>query len=249
MAFRLLKRRPLTLRRRSGIGAGAGLGYKFECSNSQGGMLIIHDQATKAMVQRSTKIAQYIARNHGSWCDFAIDPDKYGVQCQPEDIIMVRGTLKTSAWTVAAYWGNMKQTHSLSFSCPLGSAVEATVEAASSEERHRPNVQYRTGPRRQPLSASPSSEALAASSRTAYKYELPELDKVSTTYWERRPGGTDDQSVFLSCYKIKRRPIFPKRIIANAGPNKFPPYDDPAPSQVTVGTGRSDEPSAEVRFR
>lgn len=147
---------------------------------------------------------------------------------------MVRGTLKTSSWTVAVLKGPTNQTHSFSLSCSVGSATSTSVQA-SSDENLESSLQYRSGPHRHALVRPSVGVTTSSPSPQTYKYELPEVEAASTSFAEYDTVKAKDQTVFLSYYKVKRRPILPKRIVANAGPNELPRREDPASDVMIVG--------------
>ena len=131
--------------RSAGAVAGGSLAYKFECSKSQGGLLVIRDDADKTSVLSSVDVAQYIRQNHDFWHRFAIDPAKYGLDCKPEDIIFVRGTVKTSAWAVAALKDRGHSIHDVSFSGQIGPFADAGFKV-SSQNVTESTFEQRSGP-------------------------------------------------------------------------------------------------------
>lgn len=59
------------------------------------------------VVQRQElQFIRYMRQHHSSWYLYA--REELGIACKPEDIILVRGFVKTSAGTVAAFFGGPK---------------------------------------------------------------------------------------------------------------------------------------------
>lgn len=173
-----------------------------------------------------TSITQYIKQNHDSWYAFAINQDTYGLDCKPEDIILVRGTIKTSAWAVAAFIESGNHVHDVSFSGQVGPFADAGFNWASQQSRQS-SFEYRTGPSRIKRTHSPrpsiSSETAVAPSVKSGKLELPELEVAATMSSDVVPGDTKDQTVFLGYYKVKRRMWLGKKVVAAAGAEELPP--------------------------
>lgn len=174
-------------------------------------------------------IVEYIRQNHDAWYSFATNSQTYGLQCKPEDIIMVRGTVKTSAWAVAAYRDSGNHTHNVAFSGQVGPVADAGFQLTSSSTVQS-SFEHRAGPT--PNAARPTSLKPVASGTSSNhgKYELPELEVAATLSREEVPDNARNQTVFLGFYKVKRRYFLPKKIVANAGSDELPPAEDPAQS-------------------
>ena len=204
------------------------------------------DHSTKTLVMPANDIVQYIRQNHDSWYSFATNSMTYGLQCKPEEIIMIRGTVKTSAWQVAAFIDDGGHTHDVSFSGQIGPFVDAGFQVTS-QTTQQPSHQHRSGPNKRLSTLAPIMPRVAGSSRPPGRLELPELEVAATMTTTNAPANTKDQTVFLSCYKIKRRVWFTKKVVA-AGEPQEPERDDQPPGtpgnidvemnvpQITVGS-------------
>ncbi|EKM58770.1 uncharacterized protein PHACADRAFT_85684 [Phanerochaete carnosa HHB-10118-sp] len=208
--------------------AGAKLAYSYECTSSQGGLLVIRDHADKTIVQPATDIVQYIRQNHDAWFGFATKPGTYGLMCKPEDIIMVRGTVKTSAWTVAAFQEAGTHVNDIELSAQAGSIADVGLQGSSSVSVYN-SIEHRTGPQRPSASRPASLKPVTSGTPSQHgKYDLPELEVAAEMSKETEPENKRNQTVFLGCYKVKRRFLLPKKIVAGAGPDELPPGEDPA---------------------
>ncbi|GJE96733.1 hypothetical protein PsYK624_129390 [Phanerochaete sordida] len=101
-------------------------------------------------------------------------------------------------------------------------------------------MQARSGPSVHPSFSPPPSDAGTTSLHEQYEHELPELLQASTTYWDSKPAGAKDQTVFLKYYKVKRRPVLPNKIVARAGYHELPRHDDFPPSKLSTSSAVSD---------
>lgn len=132
-------------------------------------------------------------QHHESWCEFA---QREGLDIPREDIVLVRGWVKTSEWAVAAFI-EKGQTHEVSFHGQLGQFAQAGFSVAISESSVA-SVETRSGPHRRPI--TPPGQTHSSTGKN--------VDR-----------GTDkpcDQCIFLSCYKIKYRTFLPNKIKAAA---------------------------------
>ncbi|TCD63774.1 hypothetical protein EIP91_004957 [Steccherinum ochraceum] len=76
-----------------------GASFNFSVTKERGAMLFVRDDAEQELVMPHKKMANYMSENVDSWAS-CID-DKTG-ETRPEDLIFVRGFVKTKAWGVAA---------------------------------------------------------------------------------------------------------------------------------------------------
>ena len=91
--------------------------YRFECTNQEGAVLILKNHATKSSIGLNLPFEKYMLRNHDSWYNFAVDS---GVGLDPQDIILVRGAVKSSSWAVAAFFDASQQKHEVTFNGQFG---------------------------------------------------------------------------------------------------------------------------------
>ncbi|KAF7796003.1 hypothetical protein EIP86_007172 [Pleurotus ostreatoroseus] len=206
--------------------ASSQLAYKFDCSTSQGAVLVLTDSAKKTYVLPSKSFTTYMGRYHASWYEFATNPDTYGLMLRPEDIVLVRGTIKTSAWALGAYVDNGNNVRGVSFTAQAGQVAGAAFEWSfsnqiSSQFEHRIGGYLKT---RAVLSPRPTLEE-----GRAHEPELPEILAERQQGIITDPESPADQCVFLSYYKVKYRLGFLKKIAANAGPADLPDDREQSP--------------------
>lgn len=172
-------------------------------------------------------------KNHESWYAFAKDPETYGLHTEPEEIILVRGTVKTSAWALAAYTDAGNQAHDITFNAKAGTLAGAGFKWSSSHSSSA-QLEQRVGPgdvsRTKPLSRS-AGKAVAR-----YKEELPEIEFERSKGWDSSidAESPSNQCVFIGYYKIKYRFWGVKKISAAGGYDELPPGEDPLQSPSVV---------------
>lgn len=209
-----------SLRDIAGIGGGE-ISYSFRCSSHRGAFLILKDHATKASFGPNVRFEEYMLQNHDSWYAFATDPSTLGIRCEREDIVLVRGTMKTSAWTVGAFLSKTDDSHELSIGGRFGLVAGATVQLSSECARSN-KCEQRSGPNR----ASPGSPSPIELSVPTHRSE-----GGIGTYTDYMASKSEtnqapkDQCVFVSYYKIRYRRFLPKKITANAGSPSLDPED------------------------
>ncbi|KAF7789085.1 hypothetical protein EIP86_000018 [Pleurotus ostreatoroseus] len=213
---------------------GGGFSYSFNCAKEQGAFLVLMEDAKKTVVPPAVNFTTYMRKNHSSWYEFATHSQNYGLACKPEDIILVRGSVKTSAWALGAYTENGNHVHDVSFSGQGASFASAGFKWASSNQSSA-RFEHRIGPSDAPslrrLTSGRSGRSTIASGKAVARPTTNELPEITA---ERKMGieaaidadNTDDQCVFLSYYKIKYRIFSFKKITAAAGPAELPDGDD-----------------------
>ncbi|KAI0337068.1 hypothetical protein BDW22DRAFT_1364574 [Trametopsis cervina] len=176
--------------------AGAQTHLAFECVRNKGGLLVINGGGAVQEVLRPNKtFSEYMNRHHDSWVEFS---KERGHDVAPEDIIMVRGWVKASKWTVAAFMDETKY-QSLQLEAQAGSIASAGVNLSLSSSSSM-SVDHRTGPSR---ASAPYSVGVA---------EDAELHK--------------NQCVFLSRYKMRYRKFPWRKIRAEGYKNDESAADD-----------------------
>lgn len=80
-------------------------------------------------------------KHHSSWCEFAFN--QYGLTLKPEEIVLVRGWVKTSDWAVAAFL-DRGTAHEVSFQADAGPFANAKFSVSRSGVTSS-SVQHRTG--------------------------------------------------------------------------------------------------------
>ncbi|KAI0765564.1 hypothetical protein BC629DRAFT_1541120 [Irpex lacteus] len=208
--------------------AGGNLAYTFKCSSHRGAFLVIDDHATKTSFSPNIPFKRYMLEHHASWYAFATDPKKFGLQCEPEDIILVRGTMKTSSWRIGAFFGHTSRSHGLAAGAQVAPVGGANLQM-SSEYNQSHKWEQRVDPHR----ALPRSSAFRLASAPDDAMDVDSVDSQGLIYQPL----VKDQCLFLNYYKIKWRKFLPKKIIAQADP---PSLDEEAfdggGSPVMAGT-------------
>jgi len=175
--------------------AGAQVGYRFSCSSDKGGLLILGGPASQEVLRPNRAFVDYMYRNHDSWYEFA---KQKGHAIAPEEIIMVRGWVKVSRWTVAAFVNETKG-HESQLEVQMGSVGSLSMSAAISSATSM-SVEHRSGP--------PATASVVDHENSREGEYLVAANSVPT---EQR-----NQCVFLSRYKIRYRRFWLKKISAEA---------------------------------
>ncbi|KAI0826372.1 hypothetical protein BC629DRAFT_1719017 [Irpex lacteus] len=169
---------------------GAEISYKFECSSHCGALLVLKDYATKVSIEPNLQLENYMLDNHKSWHEFATDEEKFGRRLEPEDIILVRGVTKTSAWTMAAFLGDVDRAHRFSAGVKGGPIGSAGVKWSSKHSKSHACV-HRTSPKR----TEPSSDQCIFLNYYKVKYRLRFFPKVIKANADPpSPRGTPDDA-------------------------------------------------------
>ncbi|KZT03175.1 WD40 repeat-like protein [Laetiporus sulphureus 93-53] len=71
---------------------------QYHCTEDRGAFIILQDPATRKELHRSRRMAAYMSRNLKEWYHFA--SEKLDVEVTQEDIMFVRGHVKTTQWEV-----------------------------------------------------------------------------------------------------------------------------------------------------
>ncbi|KAI0770870.1 WD40-repeat-containing domain protein [Irpex lacteus] len=164
-------------------------------------------------------------QNHDSWCNFA-SGDAFELGCKPDEIVFIKGFVKTSAWSVAAYRSGVRSTQTMALTGTVGGVGEAGFEFnIDSSEGYIFDTRY--GPEgreaQTPLLRSHSPRPSIASGKGKSPEILQEDSLSAITSQENiAMNFPRDQSVFVSYYKIKHRIWWMRKIVANAGPHELP---------------------------
>ncbi|KAI0084198.1 hypothetical protein BDY19DRAFT_997915 [Irpex rosettiformis] len=209
--------------------AEAGISFTFRLTDDRGALLMLGDHATKASISAGKIFEKYMLKHHKSWYHFATDTEKLGINCEYQDIVLVRGTIKTSAWTVAAFLNKTDHVYELTVGgqLPPAAGVGLTIR---SEHASYPTCEQRSGPYRSQAAlqaAEPSSPSLltgtdATQPGVSFSPPHTQADEPSK-----------DQCVFLDHYKIKYNPLgILSRIMKAKAEDKDPPTgEDPGNSE------------------
>ncbi|KAI0092686.1 hypothetical protein BDY19DRAFT_925585 [Irpex rosettiformis] len=225
-----IKAKNVTLHAEANAGsAGAGAKYAFSCSSEYGAWVLLKDFSHKEYLRDSSATKRYILDHHDSWYNFA--STVYTLDCKPYDIIFVKGFVKTSAWSVAAYRGNPHSEQMISLSGSFGGigSIGFDFDAKSSEGYL---FDSRYGPGGRDIQTPTHFPRPSLSSEKGKGREQLHEDNLATASSPdvTTPSNPSDQSVFVSYYKVKQRIWWMKRIVANAGPHELPrgPHEDSA---------------------
>lgn len=191
--------------------------YRFECSDKQGAILMLWDDATKTDLRSQQKhLMKYMKAHHESWYQFATETR--GIDCEREDIVVVRGFVKTSCWTVAALTGESAHTREVTLNGQLGPLFNIGAGYAAHRGRLA-SIQQRSGPSiRMSSSITRTHWETLLSPKGTNKREI----HSAMPAYETMPR---DQCVFLNYYKIKRKFLFLEQIVAGAGAPTLPDPD------------------------
>lgn len=166
-------------------------------------------------------------RHHNSWYAFVTNRQKLGLQCISEDIILVRGTMKTSCWTIGAFPGQTNRSHDISAGAEIVSVGKAKLRVATTNLENQNCVQ-RSGPRPDRAQSTPSQ---SFSRRNAIEEGAMDIDSNNQALKEDIEP-IRNQCIFLSYYKIRYRKFFLKKIEARADPMSLDKDDDDSDSSA-----------------
>ncbi|KAF7796004.1 hypothetical protein EIP86_007173 [Pleurotus ostreatoroseus] len=197
-------------------------------ASAQGAILVLKDSAKKTYVLPSRNFTTYMGKHHMSWYEFA-SLEKYGLLLRPENIVLVRGTIKTTAWALGAYIDSGNDDHGVSFTAQAGQVAGAELEWSFSKQISS-HFEHRSGPRRR-TEAMFSPRHTISDKGGCHELELPEIlaERQQAADIAVGRGNSADQCVFLSCYKVKYRLGFLKKVIAAAGPPDLPEDREQSP--------------------
>jgi hypothetical protein len=232
--------------------AGGSAGYAWTCSRDRGALLLLPNHGKISKLSPNNPWTKYMKQHHTQWYKWA--KTNRGWDLKPEDLILIRGTVLTTEWTVAAFQSTSSG-HSVSFQGSFVSAGNVGFEL-SHETQTEGHVEYRRGP--DPASRSPSPSpstphsgqdalSLVPSGSSSLHLQHSRGESLSSVSSNKQYN----QCVFLPYYKIKYRifpfHLLPRKIEAGAGYDDLggPHEDDdsgPAP-MVVVTEGEGDEGS------
>jgi hypothetical protein len=193
------------------VDAGLKLSYRFQCESSQGAFLMLWDGATKSIVeQQSLQFESYMRDNHDGWAEFVTK--RLGIKCRPEDIVLVRGTIKTSCWTVGAFLGCKTRNHGVTLDGKLGPLVDVGFTYHGSQSSTTAPVTLRSGPKSRIVSSRTTPIRLLGSTLDAF---------------DDHRSPVKDQCIFVNYYKMKKRLLLPRRLEAAASSSSI---DEGGPS-------------------
>lgn len=119
-----------------------GVGFKFHCEEDRGAVLLLQDGAKREEAHCDSAFRQYMHLHHHSWLSFA--NETYGLSLQPEDVLLVRGCVKTTEWALAAFLDKGKMLQ-VAFQAQVGHLANVNFSVEQSE-RASTSVEHRSGP-------------------------------------------------------------------------------------------------------
>ena len=180
-------------------------------------MLVLTDHGRLSAVPSSSRLFKnYITRHFVHWLEFVTETLQ--LDCRPEDLILVRGTIKTlpCAWAVGAYLEEGSSLHEIS--------VRVTAEGLATlgfdvtrEHKAGQKFDYRVGfdGRAGKVEASSPEPKLPL---IALADELPEVILERASASGATVEGRRNQCLFVQYFKAKPRTFFPlTKIVAGAG--------------------------------
>ncbi|CAL1702007.1 unnamed protein product [Somion occarium] len=179
------------------------------CSREQGAALFMVEKGEQQVHWSNLRHHDYIRQYHDSWFELAT---REGIHIRKkEDIILVRGWVKTAEWAVASF-SQKGRAHEASLSAQFAPVAGGGL-GYSYIHATQDSVQYRIGPDQE------------------HRLALPYIPGST-------PSKRRDQCVFLSYYKVKYRYILPRKILAEAEPGSSsdPDEDDPGASFADIET-------------
>ncbi|KAF7797953.1 hypothetical protein EIP86_009160 [Pleurotus ostreatoroseus] len=191
-----------------------------EGSAHQGAILQLKDHARGACVVQNKFFPNYMKEHHRNWATFA--EQQLGLTHQPEDLVLVRGWVKTSEWAVAAFKSK-------------GRASGATISASFTPALSA-GFEFKVSERQSMMAASNRGPKGVRSSPTTPNSSDANLSTAP-----------QDQCIFLRYYKIRYRRFLSTKIVAAAGPSQLPdaPPEDQGPGVTASDTIQFDTEARE----
>jgi len=186
--------------------------FQCECTGKQGALAILDTPGKRELVQQTRRMAKYMKDNIETWHRWAISND-VGLDVAIEDILFVRGWIKTSCWAVVAFCDDSRHTK-LTFSGDLGLPVSNVFGIETQVETTTPTCLLQIGPQR-----------FRRANATA-----PLVPNQPAHVQEQYPS---DQCMFLHYFKLKKRLLWPSKIEAAAEP-RDPSVDRDTDNRPTV---------------
>ncbi|KAL4252406.1 hypothetical protein ABKN59_004873 [Abortiporus biennis] len=213
-------------------GSPSAIRVDFTCSGENGAMLALPTHADKCHIAQNRLFVDYIKANHSTW--FSYSRTFFALNIEPDDIILVRGWVKTTAFTTCAI------THKRYSSTFYPGDTFARVNRFRFTPTPSQIVQFRIGPSRSTAPVlrysekdldfgtdEPEEEEDNYFSKT-YEQTMQPIEADDPTLYPYPEVPTlRDQTIFLSFYKLKRRGILPEKIVAYAEDTDLPPKSPP----------------------
>lgn len=141
-------------------------------------------------------------KNHDSWYAFAREKE---LILRPEDIFMVRGWVKSSAWTVAAFMGD-DHAQEIQFVAQAGSLTLPSISLAFSSATSV-SCQHRFGPLKIDLASTSSGQShdqclFLSRYKIRYRFVLPRKIEAAAGNQDEHDGSFDDSIEVTSTLAI-----------------------------------------------
>jgi len=183
---------------------GIGASCEFECTDDQAAILVLKAPADREELHQTRRMKNYMFKHIQNWHTFATD--QLGLELEQDEILFVRGWVKTASWEVTAFThqGRSGKVH---FNGNLGSAVPASA-SFSLKVIHQNSAAYehRAGPDHR---------------HSAHVEQTSTGKRRGRNRNEQHPAPLEsplNQCVFLHYFKLRRRLFFGKKIEAAAEP-------------------------------
>lgn len=169
-----------------------------------------------------SSIVRYMRTHFERWIEFA--NGRFGLGLKDEELLFVSGTIKTSRWAVATFYGDYREKQG-AVTGKLGSLAAVEFSLAISDMRLDSSY-YRVGPPKSRQRVAPSDKSIADGPNSESNH-VEAADK-------------HDRCIFLHYYKMKRRRMLRGRgpIQAAAGPHDLPPDSDDDDSSTQLSTDK-----------
>ncbi|OCH86826.1 WD40 repeat-like protein [Obba rivulosa] len=218
------------------VGAQGGIatangGFSFSYTGGKGAILVLQDAAAGTEVHNGRRMENYMRQNYEAWYEFA--REKYGRDLQRDDIVFMRGWVKTTQWAVAAFAeGGVSGSLMFNLGLPMASA---SLNVSGSHNVSASHL-YRIGPERESQATVGADHLIAAGPSS--QPPIAAMPKA-------------DQCIFMMYYKIKPRRFSRWRgvdIRAAAEPRDLPgpPDDGSSPPGAAIPSAYQTPDSMEV---
>ncbi|KZT00234.1 uncharacterized protein LAESUDRAFT_560651 [Laetiporus sulphureus 93-53] len=190
----------------------AELVFKCEVTDDQGAFLALGSPATRQELRQIRTMKTHMGRHVRNWYTFACE---MGLEIAEEDIIFVRGWVKTTGWVVAAFTQRGKGAQiSISADCGAVASGHLRFEAT---HKSSPTYDYRSGPESQKTLNNQKNRGGGKQGNSKGKGRARHQES-NLAQPETNQALAMNQCVFLHYLKLKRRFLGMKFMEAMAEP-------------------------------
>lgn len=180
---------------------GVNLGYTFTCKERRGAVLLLREPAFETSVsERSTTFGSYMLDHYRSWLDFA---KEQGIECSWDELILVRGTIKTTpSWAVGVYVHDGTEVNA-SFDVAGGQFASVGFQATTTKSMQIP-FRHRIASTPSTKDTDSTTKEVTVSQSSVHDRECDWPEDAAA----REKGiklDTADQTVFLRCFMLTRK--------------------------------------------